>query len=123
MRLGCRNMRQSLCLLAAAGGVFWAQAGGVSGCCRFGALGAGCIDGCLPRKDQRSGALQRQGGCSETTAEEQAGRVVHQFVQGAKLSVCAQVVLEGLDHVLMATGRKPNTRNLGLEEVGRVWLF
>lgn len=30
----------------------------------------------------------------------------------------AQVVLEGLDHVLMATGRKPNTRSLGLEEVG-----
>ena len=30
-----------------------------------------------------------------------------------------QVVLEGLDHVLMATGRKPNTRGLGLEEVRR----
>lgn len=28
-----------------------------------------------------------------------------------------QVVLQGLDHVLMATGRKPNTRNLGCEEV------
>ncbi|KAK9822833.1 hypothetical protein WJX81_008309 [Elliptochloris bilobata] len=28
------------------------------------------------------------------------------------------VVLEGLDHVLMATGRKPNTHNLGLEEAG-----
>jgi hypothetical protein len=27
-----------------------------------------------------------------------------------------QVVLEGLDYVLMATGRKPNTRGLGLEE-------
>ena len=26
------------------------------------------------------------------------------------------MVLEGLDHVLMATGRKPNTRGLGLEE-------
>ena len=31
--------------------------------------------------------------------------------QGEKLA------LEGLDHVLMATGRAPNTRNLGLEEV------
>jgi glutathione reductase (NADPH) len=29
-----------------------------------------------------------------------------------------RVVLEGLDHVLMATGRKPNTRGLGCEEVG-----
>ncbi len=28
-----------------------------------------------------------------------------------------QVVLQGLDHVLMATGRKPNTRGLGCEEV------
>eukprot|EP00884_Botryococcus_braunii_P001431 jgi/Botrbrau1/11289/Bobra.0038s0055.1 len=28
------------------------------------------------------------------------------------------VLLEGLDHVLMATGRKPNTANLGLEQVG-----
>ena len=32
--------------------------------------------------------------------------------------VCGgQVVLQGLDHVLMATGRKPNTRGLGCEEV------
>lgn len=29
-----------------------------------------------------------------------------------------KVVLEGLDHVLLATGRKPNTKNLGCEEVG-----
>ncbi|KAK9902162.1 hypothetical protein WJX75_006422 [Coccomyxa subellipsoidea] len=29
-----------------------------------------------------------------------------------------QVVLQGLDHVLMATGRKPNTRGLGCEEAG-----
>lgn len=28
-----------------------------------------------------------------------------------------KIVLEGLDHVLMATGRKPNTRGLGCEEV------
>ena len=28
-----------------------------------------------------------------------------------------KVVLEGLDQVLLATGRKPNTRNLGCEEV------
>ena len=28
-----------------------------------------------------------------------------------------KVVLEGLDHVLLATGRKPNTKNLGCEEV------
>lgn len=28
-----------------------------------------------------------------------------------------KIVLEDLDHVLMATGRKPNTRNLGCEEV------
>ena len=27
------------------------------------------------------------------------------------------VAMQGLDHVLMATGRKPNTHNLGLEEV------
>lgn len=32
-----------------------------------------------------------------------------------------KVVLEGLDQVLLATGRKPNTRNLGCEEV-RVFL-
>ncbi|CAL8466053.1 g5589 [Coccomyxa elongata] len=29
-----------------------------------------------------------------------------------------KIVLEGLDHVLMATGRKPNTRGLGCEEAG-----
>ena len=29
-----------------------------------------------------------------------------------------ETVTEGIDHVLMATGRKPNTRNLGLEDVG-----
>ena len=28
-----------------------------------------------------------------------------------------KIVVEGLDHVLMATGRKPNTRGLGCEEV------
>jgi len=28
-----------------------------------------------------------------------------------------KVVLEGLDQVLLATGRKPNTKNLGCEEV------
>ena len=30
------------------------------------------------------------------------------------------VVVETADHVLMATGRKPNTRNLGLEKVLRL---
>ena len=39
-------------------------------------------------------------------------------IVSATLAPGAQVVLEGLDHVLMATGRKPNTRSLGLEEVG-----
>ncbi|CAL5228430.1 g11564 [Coccomyxa viridis] len=29
-----------------------------------------------------------------------------------------KIVLEGLDHVLLATGRKPNTKNLGCEEAG-----
>ena len=39
-------------------------------------------------------------------------------IMSATVAPGAQVVLEGLDHVLMATGRKPNTRSLGLEEVG-----
>ena len=28
-----------------------------------------------------------------------------------------ETAIKGVDHVLMATGRKPNTRNLGLEDV------
>ena len=59
--------------------------------------------------------------CTSLSGISSKLRVLGAVVAIMESKVCGirnrHVASQGLDHVLMATGRKPNTHNLGLEEV------